>query len=130
MSDFDSSKFHFRGKGVSTTVTTETTGNLDYKMPADRWVNGICVILKDHVNGDKMSFQIVDVDNILGGGAGTVLNTFAEDWYVYSDAEVQGVIKIEYAAEVLKDLYIRVKYTSTGGTDVKIKANLFLHEKD
>lgn len=120
--------FRFRGKGISGTITAGTTGNIDYKITEAKYINGINIILKNHKFDDCINFQIVDVDNILGNGAGVVLDTFGETWFVAEDIQNQSIIKIEYPASIVKDLYIRIKYTSTGTTNVEVKANLFLHK--
>lgn len=120
----------FRGTGISGTATKNTTTNIEYKLTEDRFINGVDILIKDHVWGDKINFEVVDIDNILGYGAGTVLDQFGKDWYVDPDKCSQGQIRVEYPALINKDLYVRLAYISTGATnDVEVKANLFLHKK-
>jgi hypothetical protein len=119
----------FRGTGVSTTISYGTTDNLDYKLTEDRFINGVNIILKDHTFDDTVCFQIVDVDDVLGYGAGVVLDEFGTNWGVCEDQQNQGQILISYPALVYTGLYVRIRYTSTGLVDVKLKANLFLHKK-
>lgn len=125
--DMDADKVKFRGKGISFTATAGTTTSYDYKLIQSRLIDGTSLILKDHANGDSVKFQVVDVDNILGYGAGLVLDEFATDWYVASDRQSQGETRLPYSAEVVAGLYIRLVYTSTGATDVAVKCNLFAH---
>lgn len=125
----DSTGLNFRGKGISGTITAGQTENIDHKLAENRDFNEIVIVLKDHVFGDKADLQVVDVDNILGYGAGTVLATFFYDYYFAEDVQSQGVLKVDYTGTLQKDLYLRLRYYSTGGTDVKVKANLFLHKK-
>lgn len=128
VSDMDADKVKFRGKGFSFTAIAGQTTNGDYKFTEARLLDGTQLILKDHVNGDHMRFQVVDVDNIIGYGAGTVLDEFADEWYITGDREDQGDKRLPYSAEIIAGLYIRVVYTSTGATNVKVKCNLFVHK--
>lgn len=127
LSDMTADKLKFRGKGISFTALAGQTTSYDYKLTQARLIDGTQLILKDHANGDSIKFQVVDVDNILGYGAGTVLDEFATDWYVASDKQDQGETRLPYSAEIVANLYIRLVYVSTGGTNVSVKCNLFAH---
>jgi hypothetical protein len=125
-----SAGFRFRGHGMAGTATKNTTSNIDFKILEERYLNGCMLILKNHVFGDKLKFQVVDVDNIVGYGAGTVLDEFGTDWYVSEDSQDQGMITIPYPAKIIAGLYIRIVYISVGTeNDVQLKCNLFLHKK-
>lgn len=117
----------FRGKGVAFTATAGTTTDCDYKLTEARLIDGTQIIVKDHAFGDHVAFQVVDVDNLLGYGAGTVLDSFGTEWYLCSDKQDQGLIRMPYSAELVAGLYIRLKYTSVGATNVSVKLNLFVH---
>lgn len=115
------------------TLTKDGVRTIDWKIPQltynavnkDSFMDGIQYYACDAVAGDKMTFQIVDVDNILGYGAGTVLDEFGEDWGVMPDTH--DTLRL-YKAKLIKDLYIRIIYTSTGtASDVKFICNLFRH---
>lgn len=126
----NSDGFRFRGLGISATATKNTTTNIDYLIPQDRYMNGVSIILKNQVFGDTASFQIVDKDNVLGYGAGTVLDEFATDWNMSEDSQDQGAVLLPYPAKVIAGLYIRIVYKSVGTeNDVLVRANLFLHWK-
>jgi hypothetical protein len=118
----------FAGAGVAQTHTNSSTTNCDHKMPGDRYFNGIEIMLKDQNWADTANMQVVDVDDIMGYGAGTVLSTFAANWRFDDTVCNQGVFLLNYKATILKDLYLRIAYTSAGGTDVKANYNFFLHE--
>lgn len=127
VSEMTADKVKFRGKGISATVAFGTSQNIDYKLTEARLIDGVSMILNNHVFGDSVKFQVVDVDNILGYGSGVVLDTFGDTWYVVSDSQAQGEIRLPYSAEILANLYIRIVYTSTGSTNVDFRCNLFLH---
>lgn len=115
------------------TLTRDTTTDLDWAIPQLSYlgVNKPCIMdgieyfASGSVAGDKITFQIVDKDNILGYGAGAVLDEFGTDWAVMPNKAV--MLRL-YKANLIVGLYIRVKYTSTGTTDdVKFVCNLFRH---
>ena len=97
-------------------------------MDSEMWINGLSMILSGHVTGDHCHLQIVDVDNIIGYGAGFVFDEFAEDWFIAGSRDDQGLIRSEYPAKIREGLYIRFKYNSTGTEDVKFFSNIFFHK--
>lgn len=119
---------NFRGKGIEQTITAGQTQNVDYLITEAREFDEIVIILKDHVFGDKADLQFVDKDGV-AYPAGTVLATFFYDYYFAEDQQNQGILKVDYTGTLVAGFYLRLKYYSTGGTDVKVKANLFLHKK-
>lgn len=118
----------FRGTGVSGTATKNSTTNVDYKLTEDRNINGLQILLKDHSFGDSADFQVVDVDNVLGYGAGLVLDEFGTSWYFPEDIQMHEV-QLNYKALINGGLYLRLKYHSTGTVnDVAVRVNYFLHK--
>lgn len=126
--DMTADKVKFRGQGISGTAAHGTSTNIDYKLTEARLLDGVHMILKDQAFGDSVKFQVVDVDNVLGYGAGVVLDTFGDSWFVSSDSHDQGAINLPYSAEVIAGLYVRIVYTSVGAVDVEFKCNLYLHK--
>lgn len=125
----NSDGFRFRGKGITGTATKNDSSNIDYKLTEERYINGVNLILKDHVWGDSVKFQVVDKDGVYYP-AGTVLDEFGTDWYVDPAICAQGQIIIPYPAKVIANLYLRIVYSSVGTVNnVSLKANLFLHKK-
>ena len=120
--------FRFRGQGFSDVVLAGEEKNIDFRMDSDKYVNGVQIMLNGHVTGDHAHFQIIDVDNILGYGAGFVLDEFANTWYFSGSEDSQGQFILDYPAKILQGLYIRLKYQSTGQNDVKVFCNTFLHK--
>jgi hypothetical protein len=120
----------FRGTGTQGTATKTTSSNIDLKVTETKFVNGLEMVAKNHVFGDSAHFQVVDVDNILGAGAGLVLDQFGTNWYLAEDVQRQGPYILPYPAQVLAGLYLRIVYNSVGTTDdVELKVNYFLHKK-
>lgn len=120
----------FRGQGVSGTASKTATTSIDSLISETRFINGLEFIVRNQAFGDSAHFQVVDVDNILGYGAGVVLDQFGTSWFIASDCERQGPYILPYPAQVLGGLYLRIAYTSVGTvSDVDVKINYFLHKK-
>ena len=114
-------------------VPKNQANTLDWVIPQTSYVgvnkqsymDGIQYKAKDGVEGDKLTFQVVDKDNLLGYGAGFVLDEFGKDWPVVPDEK--DVIRL-YKAKLLPGFYIRMIYTSVGTVnDVTLSVGLFRH---
>jgi hypothetical protein len=127
-SDMDADRCKFRGQGFAFTATASSTTDHDYKFTEARLLEVPFIICKNQAWGDSLRFQVVDVDNVLGYGAGLVLDEFATDWYIDDTSTLQMRPDVWYSAEVIANLYIRVKYTSVGGTNVDVKINFCNHK--
>jgi hypothetical protein len=119
----------FRGVGVIGEAVANSVSNIDYRLTEERWINEAQLILMNHNFTDSIKFQVVDVDNVLGYGAGLVLNEFATNWQISSSKQDQGTVRVDYPARILANLYIRIVYTNTGNSTVSVKCNFFLHKK-
>jgi hypothetical protein len=123
-------QYEVKATGYRATATAGTTTNLDFAIGAeDRHISGIKLILVNHAEADKIGFSVVDVDNILGYGAGLTLKTFGINWNVDSSMCDQGRDNYNFVAKVNAGLYLRAAYTSTGATDVIFKMNAYMHKK-
>lgn len=128
---FHDSDFHrFRGVGFIGTADPGTTTDISIKIESSRAMNGCAVILKDHVFGDKLSFYIIDKDNLLGLGAGAILDSFCENWYLSPDSCGQKEVILPYKANLVAGLYLVLRYHSVGQSAVQVACNLYLHTKE
>lgn len=128
VSDLDADKAKFRMQGIAGTVEANSTGNVDWRFPEERWIHGGSLILQGHAFGDKIDVEIVDIDNVLGYGAGLVLDQFADDFYPHTDCQYQGQLLSTYVALIPAGVYLRIKYTNTNlYTSVSVRFNLFSH---
>jgi hypothetical protein len=121
--------FDYSENGVNGTATKNSTTNLDIKITEDKiYLNGAEILYQDAAWGDYVILQVIDIDNILGHGTNTVLKEYVHKRYIHPDETTDQVV-LPYAGNVLKDLYLRVKYTSVSTTtDVKVAVNYFLHQ--
>lgn len=125
--DIRNNEFDFYGNGITGVATKGTTTTFDLKIDKDNcYCSGGEIIVKDAEHGDYIRIEIVDVDNILGYGANTVLNVYLSKWFI--DYRGKNVLEVPYAGYIYENLYLRLKYTSTGSTyDVKVAANYNFH---
>jgi len=126
---FATSDFQFNGDGVTFIATAGTTTNCDYKVLAAGQkglnINGGDIFTSGSVVGDYIEVQAVDVDNLLGYGANTVLNTWVVKWYI-SPAGYQTVMT-PYAGLIPGGVYLRMIYHSVGSSPVTVAVNYRLH---
>lgn len=128
-SDMDSDKVSFKGQGVQGTATASSTSTISYYLDSgDRFFTGVQILCSNAAFGDYVTLRVVDTDNILGYGAGTVLDEFASSWFINPDQGGQLAFELPYLAELVQGWSIDVVYTSVGATDVNVAVNFFLHE--
>jgi len=126
---FDNKDYYFKGDAVSGTATKNSTTNIDYAVSeSGLFISGAEFIYKDSVWGDYVECQIIDLDNVLGYGAGTVLSQYVKKWYLDPS---KSSIRVEspYAGSLPDGVYVRVKYHSVGTeTDPSALINYFMHD--
>ena len=123
-------QYEVKGTGFRGVATAGTTTAIDFAIGnEDRHINGLRLILVNHAEADTIGLQVVDVDNVLGYGAGLVLKTFGIAWNVDSEKADQGRDLFNFVAKLPAGVYIRVNYVSTGGNSVIVKLNASLHKK-
>lgn len=117
----------FQGIKFDATVNTTTTN--DFKMNHDYLIDGAVVFVKNGTLGDKINFQIIDIDNIMNLGANTVLGQFVTNWYVNPDDTFQTEFKSAYPAKIFYGLYLRISYVSVSETtSPTVMVNYKLHK--
>jgi hypothetical protein len=113
-------------------ITKNTTQNLDWQIQQLNWLgvnkvsymDGVEYKATDAYPGDKLKFQVVDVDGLVYP-AGTVLEEFA-DIFVVSDEMVD--IRL-YKAKLIPGMYVRLQYVSHASAtqNPTIVCNMFRH---
>lgn len=108
--------------GFNFTAPKNSTSDNDKLLPV-KYLRGAGIECEDHEFGDSITVQIVDADNILGYGAGFVLNEFGNEVQI----PVSGLFKVlseSISNAIPTGVYIRMKYKSVGTTnDVKVRVN-------
>lgn len=112
------------------TVTAGQTANLDWQIEQLQWegtnkdsfFDGVEYYAKNGEIGDKIKFQVVDVDGLVSP-PGTVIEEFG-DVYAMPNSPTDIIL---YKGKLVPGLYARLVYVSTGGQDVVIVCNMFRH---
>jgi hypothetical protein len=128
IAQFASTNVNSANQGLRTTCTAGTTTNIDLKLNDDCFLTGGVLRTDGSAFGDYATFQVVDVDNIFGYGAGTILGQYISNWYMRSDAQEQVNENTPYPAKVLAGLYLRLVYVSTGTSNVDAVVMYRLHK--
>lgn len=128
VADLDADKARYKLQGFKGAAAVNSTTNIDWKLPEDRWVSGGILLAQGTHWGDKICLQVVDKDNVLGYGANVVLDEYVSDFYVVTDSEFQLQLESPYIALVPANIYIRVAYSNVSLIDpVEVAFNLITH---
>lgn len=129
---------------INTTITAGQTVDCDWVCPQLQWLgvnkpsyfDGIEYYAENAKVGDTAKFQVVDKDGVgvLAGwytqaqfdamGNLYVVEEFGDAWAMMPNQKNNLSL---YKAAVVPGLYIRLKYVSTGNTNVNLVVNLFRH---
>ena len=118
------SAYSFRGLGGSAALSTGSN-NVDQVITAARFINGAEVWSDDPAYGNSITFQVVDVDNVLGYGAGTVIEEFGTTWQMHPGCITKAFPG--YIASVPAGLYVRMVVTVSQAASFHY--NLHLHKQ-
>lgn len=98
--------FTFNPTGIGST-------SYNWVIPDHCYLNSITGFFNGQTAGDYIAVKIVDVDNVLGYGAGATLSTPVTKYFINPTANELMKIEMGYPVFMLQGLYIQVIYTST-----------------
>lgn len=127
-SQYSSKDLNADYQGFKFTATANSVSTGDFKILNDSLIDGGVVFAKNTAMGDKVTLQVVDVDNVMGYGANVVLGQYVTNWYINPDSTFQVDFKSAYPAKIFTGLYLRVLYTSVGNNNVDFIINYRLHK--
>ena len=105
-----------RWKGLQFTSTLNATSEYHFQIPNDfAGIQGGAWYVADAIKGDLIEFRLTDQDNILGYGAGLVVDKFFETHYVWPDKD-SGRVQSESFEPLIPGLYLTIHYVSTATT--------------
>lgn len=105
----------------------ETT--YDFKIPDHSYIVGVSGFFSGQNAGDFVKLSVVDVDNVMGLGAGAVLATPITKYWINPANNTQEAVGIGYPLFARKDLYLRFSYTTTNiFASVVNRYNLIMHK--
>jgi hypothetical protein len=114
-------------KGVSGVAIAGQTTDIFYKTNDVKRINGCKLILNGHTENDTFDILVVDYDNVMGYGAGAILDTYGSLIRVDESVREQFTIESKYSALMPSGLYIVARYNSAGANNVRILINIFFH---
>lgn len=94
------------------TVSGSGAEDHDYQIPFDLYLTGVEGILSGQMAGDYMQIKVIDVDNVTGLGANTVIGTPVNKFFVNPTNNTKEKMDMGYPIYVPSGVYIRITYTS------------------
>jgi hypothetical protein len=114
-SDTDRSRF----QGALYTAPANVTTSFNFPIPEEIRLYGGHYWVQGATAGDKMSFQVVDIDNILGFGPETVVHEYITDMPV-PPWDHEKDLESPTAALIPGGLYLRVVYVNATSDPVTL----------
>lgn len=114
---------------VNVVVSGTGTSVTNYKLNSDMFYMGTKIFFTGITAGDYFKIQVIDIDNVLGGGANAVVHTPVNQYYMPVLAnEVQDLMLL-YPLYLDNGLYVRFSYTTAALIPVVTgKANMFFNK--
>lgn len=107
-------------EGFEFTGTAGTTTKYQWKITSSTFeiVGALCLVTGGEI-GDKLQFKVVDVDNVLGYGAGLVLSWIGRN---IPAVALSTPMRVESASAlaVAANFYLEISYDNAGATDKTI----------
>jgi hypothetical protein len=126
--DFNTGIYEFVGKSAGPlSVTAGQSNYATLLMTEDVYIDGGMIYAENGKVGDWIKAEVIDIDNIFGFGANTVLYTYIEKWFIIPNDKT--TIQTPYSGKINAGLYLKITYTSTGTSDVTIFGNYRLHRR-
>jgi hypothetical protein len=127
VSQFNSSIVSFDAQGVIGTCPAGGTLNLDYVLQDDHEITGGTLLTKGSAFGDSANVLVLDPNNLMGLGAGAVLNQFVTNYYMSDTTSKEADFDLPYPAKIVAGLVLRCTYKSIGVMPVQVAFNYRLH---
>ena len=104
------------------------TTTFDFKLNTGCYIKGGVMYASPGNVGDSIIVQIVDVDNIMGVGANTVIAIYVDNWYVIPQ-DMNAIEDVSLSEPIPAGLYIRFVYTNSSTTlDTKVIMNILAYQ--
>lgn len=126
--NLDNCSVDFQGFAVSPSITGLTVGQSatrDYLIPNASVISGTGIYLTGIMLNDYITCQIIDKDNVLGGGVNAIVSTPITKYYVISGADDIDFIMLTYVPAAT---YYRLIYTVSANSLTivgRINLNIF-----
>lgn len=122
---FDQDLFH---KSFDYDTEANDTAEYSEAFSEDVYIYGGEYIVEGDVNdGDYLEIMITDEDNILGYGAGTVLNKFIETEYISAEQRFRSISSTD-GSLVPEGFYLTAKYVAVGSSAPRFIVRYYLRK--
>lgn len=101
--------------GVFFTAAANQTTTYSYELTSPVYLRGGVLYATPSTIGDRLTVEIVDVNNILGEGANTVIAIYVNGWYVMPGV-VNQIEDISVSEQLPSGLYVNFLYNNTSLT--------------
>ena len=113
--------------GTMFNAPANQTTTFDLKFTNTVYLKGGIMYASPGNVGDTITVQVVDKDNITGAGAGTVLATYVNGWYVIPE-DMNAVEDVSLSQPMVSGLYVRFIYTNSSAiTNSNVIINLLAY---
>jgi hypothetical protein len=126
--DYSCDSLNTNLKGTRFTALGNQVTIYDFLITEDNLIDGAQLHCIGANLKDKITFQVVDKDNVLGTGLNKVLGQYVTDWHINPQITEQFNYVSEYPAKLLSGVYLRIIYTSAGASSVEVLTNFRLHK--
>ena len=124
LSDLTSENSFFKMEGFSGEAAPDSTTNIDWQFPEERWLSGGSFIAVGSKWGDRASLQLVQIVN----GEDVAVRTFVADIVLSGEPFVEIKVDVPYIRLIPQGLYIRISYVNVDPyNSVKAGLNLITH---
>lgn len=110
--DFTPVDLNIDFKGYTFATPNGAITDCDIPLTDDCILEGGRMLATQITQGDKVTCQVIDKDNVLGMGANYVVKQFVTDWYMAPGTTIQWDFSVTYPVKLKGGLYVRVIYTS------------------
>ena len=138
LSSFTTPGYIFAGDAVMQIIPYGSVVTLDYRVdptrfPIGAYTNGGDILTQNSSFGDWLSAEVIDLNNVMGYGTGTILETYIYKRYleVPINTSATAIMELEtpYVGLVPPGCYLRITYYSTSSsTNVGVAINYDLHK--
>ena len=124
LSELNSENSGFLIQGFRGSAAANTTSNIDFQLPEERWFSGGIFYVYGGAWDDAASLQLIVINN----GQEIIVDEFAKDICIDSSRSFQFQLDISYVHLIPSGAYLRIKYTNTHLTVArKVGMNAFTH---
>ena len=110
--EFDSDAKDIYRESIRCAVTANTTNNFDKKFTFQIYLYGGIYEIEGTPNaGDYFEMEVIDIDNVLGYGANTILSTFVVKEYINTELK-RNIVESEQGDLIPAGVYLRARYVS------------------